>query len=367
MNLYYSLFIILICSAYALGAVYKVKVNSNSYLNIRKSPSTDSPIVGSLNNGQLIYVLSRSKGWAKFYKGYVSEKYIVKTTKKNNNYKTNAALNFRKGPSTNHEIITTLKKDTKIIYFGRDPFNNVWAVTNKGYAHSKYLTKIPSSNPTQTGGSSSKTKTFTQKEIIDVSEFNEITDYASVAKSINGVIIRTGYRGYGSAGTLKEDASLNKHYNGFKGKTKIGYYFFSQATTTAEAEEEASYVVNTLIKGKTNNFPIYLDMEFSNGDHDGRADGLSKSVRTNCAIAFINKIKALGHKAGIYANEDWFHNYLDYNRIVNAGASIWIAKYSSEKPSVSQYDMWQYTDNLNVNGITRNVDSSHVYKNVAGW
>jgi len=358
MNLFYSLFIIFFCATYALaGAVYKVKVNTS--LNIRKGPSTDSPIVGSLKNGQLIYVLSRSNGWAKFYKGYVSDTYIKKASKKIN-YKTNAALNFRNGPGTNHKINVTLKKNIRVINFGRDPFNKAWAVTNRGYALAKYLTRI-----IQKQDSTQQTK-FTQREIIDVSEFNDITDYASVAKNINGVIIRTGYRGYGSAGNFKEDASLNTHYNGFKGKTKIGYYFFSQATTTAEAEEEASYVVS-LIKGKTNNFPIYLDMEYGNEYHTGRADNLSKSVRTDCAVAFIKKIKALGHRAGIYANEDWFQNHLDFNRIVKAGASIWIAKYSSEKPNVSQYDMWQYTSTLSINGITRGVDSSHVYKNVAGW
>jgi len=206
-----------------------------------------------------------------------------------------------------------------------------------------------------------------QYEIIDVSQWNEITDYAAAAKKIQGVIMRCGYRGYGSAGTLAQDKSLNKHYNGFKGRTKIGYYFLSQAITTAEAVTEANYVVNTLLKGKQNNFPIYLDSEWSNNNHNGRADGLSKKARTDITIAFINRIKALKYKAGVYASQSWFNDKLDFKRITATGASIWVAKYSNDKPTTSTYDMWQYTDKGSISGIKGNVDRSHVYKNLAGW
>jgi len=213
-----------------------------------------------------------------------------------------------------------------------------------------------------------KPTNFTQREIIDISEFNPINDYAAAAKNIDGVIMRTGYRGYGSAGTLVKDGLLETHYEGFNGKTKLGYYFFTQATTTAEAEEEANFVVNTLIKGKKVDFPIYWDSEGSGAEgNSGRADGLSKSDRTACAIAFINKIKSLGYKAGVYASEYWFRDNLDFDKIVNAGASIWVARYSDVAPTTSQYDAWQFTSSGSIPGIPANVDRSHVYKNVAGW
>ncbi|ORX43130.1 glycoside hydrolase, partial [Piromyces finnis] len=213
-----------------------------------------------------------------------------------------------------------------------------------------------------------KPTTFKQKEIIDISQWNVVTDYAAAAKEIDGVILRCGIRGYGSAGNLAKDDSLETHYNGFKGKTKIGYYFFTQAKTTAEAEAEATYVVNTLLKGKTNNFPIFWDSELSGASgNTGRADGLSKTTRTNCAVAFIKKIKALGYKAGVYASESWFRDNLDLKKLTDAGAYIWVAKYSSSSPSTSSYDAWQYTSSGSVKGINGNVDKSHVYKNIAGW
>jgi len=237
----------------------------------------------------------------------------------------------------------------------------------------KIVTKTTTRKTTKTTKKTTKTATvkptnFKQHEIIDISEFNPINDYAAAAKNIDGVIMRTGYRGYGSAGTLVKDGLLETHYQGFSGRTKVGYYFFTQATSTAEAEEEANYVVNTLIKGKRVDFPIYWDSEGSGAPgNSGRADGLSKSDRTDCAIAFVKRIKALGYRAGVYASEYWFRDNLDFNRIVNAGASIWVARYSDVAPSTSQYDAWQFTSSGSIPGIPGNVDRSHVYKNVAGW
>jgi len=39
------------------------------------------------------------------------------------------------------------------------------------------------------------------KKIIDLSQFNAVADWTKVAGSVDGVILRAGYRGYGSATT----------------------------------------------------------------------------------------------------------------------------------------------------------------------
>ena len=82
------------------GTVYKVtSIYSNFALNIRNGTGTNYGIVGSLHNNDLIYAISVSNGWAKFYKGYVSTTYLTKATGPTK-YETNADLNFRTGPST---------------------------------------------------------------------------------------------------------------------------------------------------------------------------------------------------------------------------------------------------------------------------
>ena len=124
--------------------------------------------------------------------------------------------------------------------------------------------------PTETTSEIPTETVFTQREIIDVSQWNSIYDYDAAAKAVDGVLMRCGYRGWGSSGVLVMDKSLEDHYNGFKGKTKIGYYFFTQATTVAEAEEEAIFVVDQLIKDRQNDFPIYWDSENSSApDNEG--------------------------------------------------------------------------------------------------
>ena len=203
--------------------------------------------------------------------------------------------------------------------------------------------------------------------VLDVSKYNDISNYASCASGISGVIIRCGYRGYGSSGSLQTDNHFNTHYNGFNGKTKIGMYWFSTAINTSEAVAEANYVYK-LIKGKTVNFPVYIDSEFSNGNHTGRSDKLSKSVRTAVTIAFCDRIKQLGYRAGVYASDSWFKDHLDLSQLKAKGYSLWVAKYSSKAPTyVKSYDAWQYTSTGSVAGTSGRVDLSRFYNDVAGW
>ena len=94
------------------------------------------------------------------------------------------------------------------------------------------------------------------------------------------VIIRIGYRGYGS-GTLVLDPMFEQHFtNARNAGLKVGVYFFSQAVNENEAREEAQgcwYVLNS----RKLDYPIYFDSEASGGSN-GRADGLGVTARTKC-------------------------------------------------------------------------------------
>lgn len=208
---------------------------------------------------------------------------------------------------------------------------------------------------------------MSQHEVLDLSTYNTVTNYSSIGNNIDGVIIRAGYRGYGSSGTLTTDKKFEAHYSGLNGKTKMGVYWLSQAITTSEAVAEANYVYN-LIKNKTIHFPVYLDSEWANSSHTGRADSLSKAARTSITIAFCERIKELGYRAGVYASDSWFVSNLDWTQLSANGYSLWVARYSSSPPkNVSKYDAWQYTSSGSISGVSGNVDLSHFYVDVAGW
>lgn len=199
------------------------------------------------------------------------------------------------------------------------------------------------------------------KKVIDVSQHNTINDFGKISKDVDAVIMRIGYRGYASAGTLKEDSKLKTFLsNCVKYKIPYGFYFFTQAKTEAEAKAEAQFCAK-IIKGYKPTYPIYYDTEGSTAPNDtGRADKLSKAQRTNCCIAFCDEIKKLGYMPGIYASESWFSSNLNFEKIKKY--SIWVAKYSKNKPKTSKYDAWQYTSKGKINGISGNCDVSYFYK-----
>ena len=203
-------------------------------------------------------------------------------------------------------------------------------------------------------------------KVIDISYYNTVHNYTTTANACDGVIIRLGYRGYGSSGTLVTDKSFTAFYNGFKGKTKLGYYWFSQAINKSEAIAEANYC-HSLLSGKQIDMPIYLDSEHANSSGTGRADKLSKSTRTVVTIAWCERMKELGYRVGVYASDSWFKDRLDYNQLLSKKYSIWCAKYSSTPPTyATTYDGWQYTSSDTSCGISR-VDASYFYKDIAGW
>lgn len=192
---------------------------------------------------------------------------------------------------------------------------------------------------------------------IDVSYYQGNIDWKKVKNSgVEFVIIRVGYRGYGSAGTLVEDPKFKTYLDGAtKAGLKVGVYFYTQAITTAEAQAEAKFVLDR-IKGHSLQMPVYYDIE--SVDYDtGRLDsaGLSKAQKTALCTAFCDTIIKSGYSAGVYANYTWLKYYID-----GAGLGkkypIWLAHYTSNTNYDQRMDMWQYSGSGTVSGISAYTD-----------
>ncbi len=192
---------------------------------------------------------------------------------------------------------------------------------------------------------------------IDVSKHNGSIDWNAVKNSgVSYVIIRCGYRG-SSTGALIEDPMFRTNIQGAsKAGLKVGIYFFTQAVNEVEAVEEASMVLN-LIKGYTISYPVFLDVESSNG---GRGDKIDASTRTAVCKAFCQTVQNSGYKAGIYANREWLNKFIDAPGL--SAYKIWLAQYAAA-PSYNRtkYDMWQYSSKGSVAGISGNVDMNISY------
>ncbi|MED2971032.1 SH3 domain-containing protein [Fictibacillus sp. B-59209] len=144
-------------SAQELKTKY-VNVSASSSLNLRKSATTKSAVIGKLVKGNKVIVYSESKGWARLkYNGkygYVSSKYLVskpsttKTTisaaKPTTAIKyvkvTQGTLNMRKSASSSATVIVKLAKGTKVTFYSQSKGWSKIAASGKiGYVGSAYL------------------------------------------------------------------------------------------------------------------------------------------------------------------------------------------------------------------------------------
>lgn len=184
-------------------------------------------------------------------------------------------------------------------------------------------------------------------KVIDVSEHQKTIDWAKVkADGVVGAIIRYADGDYLDVNfdkNMKDAKTVGLH---------VGSYIFSRAKTKAQAESEATRLFNAC-KLYDLDMPLYIDLE---------AHGLEKTADT-VAQAFLNKMKALGGRGGVYANLNWWNNYLK-NTAKNYSANpFWIAQYNSTmdyKPA-SRMGMWQYSSNGKVDGISTRVDMDECY------
>lgn len=182
-------------------------------------------------------------------------------------------------------------------------------------------------------------------KVIDVSEWQGNIDFKKVkADGVVGVIIRY------ADGDYLDPKFYNNMKNAKANGLHIGAYIFSRAKTKAQAEKEATRLYNAC-KPYNCDMPLYIDLE----------DNSKKSYADTVAMAYLNKMKALGGKGGVYANLNWWNNYL--TKTASTNPIMWVAQYYSKceyKPE-SRVGMWQYSSSGSVKGISGRVDMDWCY------
>ena len=202
---------------------------------------------------------------------------------------------------------------------------------------------------------------------VDVSKWQGKIDWAKVKKSgIDFAIIRIGFRGENGV-IYKDDCADYNIQQADKAGVLVGVYFFSTATTAAEALEEAEWTVSA-VAGYPISYPIVYDCEGFKSS-ESRMYGISNAQRTDNALAFLKYVEQKGYEGMLYSAKNELDNslYWDTARIENS-YSVWVARYpNAPYPQTAtpdyggKYDMWQYTDKGSVNGISGNTDMSVSY------
>mgnify|MGYP002551338883 FL=1 len=188
---------------------------------------------------------------------------------------------------------------------------------------------------------------------IDVSEMQGTIDWKQVANDgIQFAFVRIGYRGT-TEGGLFADARLDENLAGAASAgLQTGVYFYSQATSVEEAQEEADFVLSQL-DGRKLDLPITFDHE-KDTTVNARGNNVDRDTLTAAALAFCQRVEQAGYRSMVYGNKvDIARMNLDSlgNR------PIWFAEYNALQPS-GQFDfvLWQYSNTGSVAGISAPVD-----------
>lgn len=187
---------------------------------------------------------------------------------------------------------------------------------------------------------------------IDVSRYQGQIDWQQVKDAgVEFVMIRLGYRGYG-AGGLNEDPMAQENYRGAKeAGLRVGAYFFSQAISVEEAEEEARYAME-IARDWTLEMPLVYDWECLADDY--RTTQVDARLLTDCTKAFCDTVKDAGYTPMVYFNPNQSRKQMYLAELT--GYDFWLAMYSDEMDYPYKVDMWQYTNQGSVPGISGNVD-----------
>ena len=187
-------------------------------------------------------------------------------------------------------------------------------------------------------------------KIIDVSTWQGNIDWSKVkADGVQGAIIRAGF---GKVASQKDNKFERNYTNAKAVGMPIGAYWYSYATSVADAKKEAQ-VCLSILKGKQFEYPIYYDLE------DPSMTGCGKSVLTQIATTFCETLESAGYYVGIYSNPNWLKNYLNYNTVKKY--TLWLAHWGVSEPSY-ECGLWQYSSSGSVSGISGRVDMNWGYQ-----
>ena len=173
------------------------------------------------------------------------------------------------------------------------------------------------------------------------------------ADGVDFAILRVGGRGY-TEGGLYADTKFEQNLQGaLDAGLEVGVYFFSQAITVKEAEEEARFVLDK-IRGYALTGPVVFDWE-ALGKSEARTYGLDTDTLCRCALAFCELVEEAGYTPMIYLTS--YAGYVKYDLSRVMDYPFWFAEYDKAAPTFYyHFQMWQYTSKGSVDGIQGNVD-----------
>ena len=184
---------------------------------------------------------------------------------------------------------------------------------------------------------------------IDVSYAQGMIDWEKVKASwlVDFSILRAGY----GRETTQVDTQFERNYAACKRLgIPVGVYWYSYATTAAEAEQEAKVCLQT-IRGKQFEYPVAFDIEEARSLP--QADAL--------CTAFCNALEKQGYYAAIYTFKSALENNI--RAAIKSRYDIFLSHVGVQQTSYAgAYGLWQYSWTGRIPGISGDVDLDYAYK-----
>lgn len=205
---------------------------------------------------------------------------------------------------------------------------------------------------------------------VDVSAWQDDIDWEQVkCHGIDYALIRIGWTGLDSPFGTHDDMNFETHYQGAKDAgLLVGVYYYSCATTTAEAEKEAKRVLNTL-GGRELDLPVVFDFEYAGRIKDKYEN---KTTTTNTILAFLDYVRANSDYDTMFysyrnvMDPDWSPKF--YMSKIEKNHRVWIAQYYTDiETYLRPFEFWQYTSSGTVPGIYGSVDCNFWYFDEANY
>ena len=193
----------------------------------------------------------------------------------------------------------------------------------------------------------SKTKNILKG--IDVSYAQGVIDWEKVkaSGSVDFAILRAGY----GKETSQVDKQFERNYSECKRLgIPVGAYWYSYATTDAEAEQEAKVCLQT-IRGKQFEYPVAFDIE----------EERSLPQANALCQAFCSVLEAAGYYAAIYTFKSALENNI--SAAIKNRYDIFLSHVGVQKTDYAgSYGLWQYSWTGCISGISEDVDLDYAYK-----
>lgn len=195
---------------------------------------------------------------------------------------------------------------------------------------------------------------------IDVSYANGRINWKSAKKEIDFAIIRSSF---GVENPEQVDSEYDRNATECeKNNIPYGIYHFAYFTDKKSALNEADFAIKTAFRHKAKIKFIALDVEEDTLRYANSVGIIhDRQSITDCAIAFLEKIRKAGYKPVLYTNWNFIHNYYDMDKMKKY--PIWIAYPNSKTPDYDGCAIWQYSWTGKINGIVGNVDLNFMYDN----